>query len=64
VAAVTLARAVPLTLELGGVQNSYYKMLQTAYPGSQKKARQGDTAAAEWNSQFISLGEKLSIRTA
>jgi alpha-amylase/alpha-mannosidase (GH57 family) len=64
VAAVTLARAVPLTVELGGVQNSYYKMLQTAYPGSQKKAQQGDAAATEWNSQFVSLGEKLAIRTA
>jgi len=64
VASVALAGSVPLTVELGGVQNLYYKMLQTAYPDSQRKAQQGDAAAAEWNTQFISLGEKLSIRTA
>jgi alpha-amylase/alpha-mannosidase (GH57 family) len=63
-ASVALARSVPLAVELGGVQNLYYKMLQTAYPEFQKKAQQGDAAAAEWDSQFISLGEKLSIRTA
>jgi alpha-amylase/alpha-mannosidase (GH57 family) len=64
VASMALARSVPLAVELGGVQNIYYRMLQSVYPGFQKKARQGDAAAAEWNSQFISLGEKLSIRTA
>jgi alpha-amylase/alpha-mannosidase (GH57 family) len=64
VASVALARSVPLAVELGGVQNIYYKMLQTAYPDSQKKAQQGDAAAVEWSTQFVSLGEKLSIRTA
>jgi len=64
VASVALARSVPLIVDLAKVQNLYYKMLQTAYPDFQKKAQQGDAAAAEWNTQFISLGEKLTIRTA
>jgi alpha-amylase/alpha-mannosidase (GH57 family) len=64
VAAVTLALSVPLVVNLGKVQNLYYEMLQTTYPRFQRKAQQGDTVAVEWNSQFISLGEKLSIRTA
>ncbi|MDH5695064.1 MAG: DUF3536 domain-containing protein [Dehalococcoidia bacterium] len=63
VASVTLARSVPLVVELSKVQNLYYQMLQTTYPEFQRRAQQGDEMAGEWNTQFISLGEKLSIRT-
>jgi alpha-amylase/alpha-mannosidase (GH57 family) len=64
VASVTLAISVPLAVNLGKAQNLYYEMLHTIYPEFQRKAQQGDAVAVEWNSQFISLGEKLSIRTA
>jgi hypothetical protein len=63
VASVTLVRSVSLAVDLGKVQNLYYEMLRTTYPRLQKKAQQGNEATVEWNSQFISLGEKLSIRT-
>jgi alpha-amylase/alpha-mannosidase (GH57 family) len=63
VASVTLACSMPLAVNLGKVQNLYYQMLRTTYPKFQRKAKQGDEAIIEWNSQFVSLGEKLSIRT-
>jgi alpha-amylase/alpha-mannosidase (GH57 family) len=63
VASVILARSVPLAVDLGKVQNLYYEMLGTTYPRFQRKAQEEDAAAVEWNSQFVSLGEKLSIRT-
>ena len=62
-ASVTLARSVPLAVDLGKVQNLYYEMLHTTYPRLRRKAKPEDEAAIEWNNQFLSLGEKLSIRT-
>ncbi len=63
-AALELAESLPFEVDLWKVQNLYYAMLQTTYPGFQKRAHKGDKAAVEWVSQFASLGQQLSIRVA
>ncbi|MCJ7791445.1 MAG: DUF3536 domain-containing protein, partial [Dehalococcoidia bacterium] len=62
--AVVLASSMPFTMDLWKVQNLYYEMLQTTYPEFQKRAQQGDETAKGWLTQFVSLGQKLSIRIA
>ncbi|MDP2931283.1 MAG: DUF3536 domain-containing protein, partial [Chloroflexota bacterium] len=57
---VTLVRSLPFEVNLWQVQNLYYQMLRTIYPGFQKKSR-GSPADRDWVTQFISLGEQLSI---
>jgi alpha-amylase/alpha-mannosidase (GH57 family) len=59
--AVGLARSLPFTVDLWKVQNLYYEMFHT-HPEFQKEVQPGDEAAREWLSQFILLGQKLSIR--
>lgn len=62
VAAVEMARSAPFTVNFWQMQNLFYEALQTTYPESRNRAQQGDETAKEWLSQFVSLGEKLSIR--
>jgi alpha-amylase/alpha-mannosidase (GH57 family) len=62
VSAVGLARSLPFEVNLWKVQNIYYEMLLTNYPGFQRKAKKGDETAEEWVTQFISLGEQLSMQ--
>jgi len=57
-----LARSLPFAVDLWKVQNLYYEMLKDTYPEFQKRAQQGDKAAAEWVTQFVSLGQQLLIR--
>jgi alpha-amylase/alpha-mannosidase (GH57 family) len=59
---VKLARSLPFTVNLWKAQNLYYEMLRTTYPELQKKAEQGGKAARKWVTQFVSLGEQLSMR--
>lgn len=61
-ASVGLAQSLPFVVELRGVQDRYYQMLKTAYPGVQNKAKGEDQATKEWVARFLSLGAKLSIR--
>lgn len=60
VTAILLARSLPFTVNLWQVQNIYYQMMKTIYPGFQKKAQE-DQTARDWVAQFTLLGEKLSI---
>ncbi|HZA22424.1 MAG TPA: DUF3536 domain-containing protein, partial [Dehalococcoidia bacterium] len=62
VAAVDVAHAMPFEVDLWKSQNLYYDMLHGIYPHFQGPAQQGDTAAQEWVSQFIALGERLSVK--
>jgi len=64
VGAVRLAQSLPFEVDLWRVQNLYYEMLHITYPEFQKKAEQGDSAAGEWVTHFVSLGEQLSVRVA
>jgi hypothetical protein len=60
--AMEITHSVPFALDLWKVQNLYHEMLQSNYPDFQKKAQQGDEAAAGWLEQFVSLGQQLSMR--
>jgi alpha-amylase/alpha-mannosidase (GH57 family) len=62
VAAVSVARSMPFDVDMWKVQNLYYQVLQSAYPRFQERAREGDEAAQEWVSLFVSLGQRLSIQ--
>jgi len=61
-AAAEMLHLLPFPVDLWKVQNLYYKMLKSIYPEFQKRAQQRDKAAQEWLSQFVSLGQRLSIR--
>jgi len=61
-AAVALARSMPFVVDLWKVQNLYYEMLRIIYPEFQKRAQQGDEVVGEWLTEFVSLGQQLSIR--
>jgi hypothetical protein len=63
-ASVEIARSLPFKVELRGVQNDYYRMLQTVYAEFEDKAKAEDEAAKEWLTRFVSLGTKLSIYIA
>jgi len=64
VEATALARSVPFSVDMWIVQNLYYEMLRNKYPELQKRAQQGDAAAMEWVTQFVSLGQQLLVRVA
>jgi alpha-amylase/alpha-mannosidase (GH57 family) len=60
----TLAKDVPLTVDLWQAQNRYFQMLQETLPLYQAKAGQSDKAAEEWVVAFTRLGEVLAVRVA
>jgi hypothetical protein len=62
VEAVNLAHSMPFEVDLWKSQNLYYEMLQGTYPHFQGLAQKGNTAAQEWVSQFVTLGERLSVK--
>jgi len=61
-AAAEMLHLLPFPVDLWKVQNLYHEMLKSIYPEFQTKAQQGDEAAQEWLSRFVSLGQQLSIR--
>lgn len=52
---------LPIGLNLAEVQNTYWKLKQTALPEFQRRADSGDTAAQESLKELLALGEKLSF---
>lgn len=59
-AILELARLIPLNLVLWQVQNDYYHLVKTSYPGFLIKARSGkEEGAAVWIDKFRKLGEIL-----
>ena len=63
-ALVRLARSLPFNVELREVQNIYYRLMKEIYPGVLSKAGPDNTAAGDWVTRFVQLGEALSIRTS
>lgn len=61
-AAVVVAKSMPFEVSLRDAQNSYYGILQEAFPKQKDKADRGDGAAQQWVSHFASLGEHLGMR--
>ena len=60
--AVDILSSLPFQVNLWKVQNVFYDLLQTAYPGLREQADRGDEKARNWVRNFISLGKKLSVR--
>ena len=61
-AAAEMLHLLPFPVDLWKVQNLYHEMLKSIYPEFQTRGQQGDKAAQEWLSRFVSLGQQLSIR--
>jgi len=62
IAAVELARSQTFEVNMWGVQNVFWTILQNNFEEFNVKSRQGDTQAKEWVDLFKSLGKHLSIR--
>ena len=62
--AVSLALHMPFNVDLWKVQNLYWEMLQTSYPGFKQRAGRNDTRAVDWIGEFTSLGKLLKIRVS
>ncbi len=58
----TLARSLPFSADLWGLQNIYFQVGREAYPKFRMGAEKGEGPAKTWVDHFISLGEKLSCR--
>ena len=61
-AAAEMLHLLPFPVDLWKVQNLYHEMLRSIYPEFQTRGQQGDKAAQEWLSRFVSLGQQLSMR--
>lgn len=57
-----LVHSLPFEVDLWKVQNIYYSLLQTVYPGNLQKAAGGNEGAREWIARFNALGDKLRVR--
>jgi hypothetical protein len=51
-------------VNLWRVQNLFYEMRWTKYPGFRRRAQKGDGVAGEWVALFLALGEKLLVCVA
>jgi (1->4)-alpha-D-glucan 1-alpha-D-glucosylmutase len=59
---VDIIQAMPFTIDFWTIQNTYYEMINTVYVEMQERADEGEEAAQEWTTSFISLGDRLGIR--
>jgi alpha-amylase/alpha-mannosidase (GH57 family) len=60
--AVDLLGSLPFQVNLWTVQNICYEIIQSTYADVQKRVEQGDKAAQDWMSHFLTLGENLSLQ--
>jgi alpha-amylase/alpha-mannosidase (GH57 family) len=61
-AAITFIESLAIRINLWKVQNIYYEVFHSVFTKQMEAAEQGDETAARWVHDFLSLGEKLSIR--
>jgi alpha-amylase/alpha-mannosidase (GH57 family) len=57
----TLARSLPLNVDLWKVQNQYYEMLGRYYPQRRDQARGGAADAERWVELFTVIGQHLGV---
>lgn len=57
-----LARSLPFGVDLGKLQNAYYRVLHTVYPELRRRADRGEEEAKEWVDSFAALGDRLQVR--
>jgi len=60
--AMTFIGSLPTPVNLWKVQNTYYKLFHSVFSKQSASAEEGDREAATWVHDFLSLGEKLSVR--
>jgi hypothetical protein len=60
-AATRMARSLPFEVVLWRVQNIYYQVMLSVYPGARLRASSDDEARA-WCDTFVALGQQLSMR--
>jgi alpha-amylase/alpha-mannosidase (GH57 family) len=58
---VTLAGALSFAVDLGPAQNTYYRLLQTAYAERLARAAAGDDRCRVWAEAFAALGDALRV---
>jgi hypothetical protein len=58
---VGLAQSMPFAIDLRVIQNLYYRMQKSIHGELQKRAEKRDQASKDWVTQFVSLGDKLSM---
>jgi hypothetical protein len=61
--AVSLLRSARVDIVYWKIQNDYFRIAATAYPGLAARASSGDRAAQEWIGTFRDLGEQLFFNT-
>ena len=61
--AIELSRGLPFPVDLGKVQTTYYRMLDTTRQERKAAAESRDEAAQEWLEKFHILGNQLMVRT-
>ncbi len=57
----TLARSLPLSVDLWKVQNKYYKLMRTHYASNDARARAGAADAERWAELFTVVGNQLGL---
>ncbi|MEO5510907.1 MAG: glycoside hydrolase, partial [Longimicrobiales bacterium] len=57
----TLARSLPISVDLWKVQNSYYQLLQSDYESHSARAAEGSADAAHWVDLFTVVGRQLDV---
>ena len=57
--AAQLVQNLPFDIQLGRVENGYYRLSRTVLPGLRQRAEQGDESAARWVESFLNLGRTL-----
>lgn len=62
IALIAQIQALPIAINIRGMQDLFYDLLQTVYPVVSEHADRGDAAARTWVDQCAILGAKLSVR--
>src|SRR5947209_18754232 len=61
-ALLEIAESLSFPVDFWPAQNDYYHLLHAEHPARQRRAAEGDPAAAEWARAFAALGRRLHVR--
>jgi alpha-amylase/alpha-mannosidase (GH57 family) len=62
--AASVLPALPFSVDLWRVQNTYYALLQELFPKMREAEARGDAVAKAWVESFSALGRQLGIKVA
>ncbi len=60
--ALQISSRLPFQINSNDIQNKYYDLLHTFFPGMKQKADNGDETAKEWLEKFTMLGNQLMVQ--